>query len=91
MIVYICANDRVSATQKMCPACRATCNKTYLYFRRCTLGQKTDGDLHSSDTTSLPGFENLTMGYNKYLRPYFGGMSDEHLISDNGKVVNCSP
>uniref|UniRef100_A0A7M4E547 Gamma-aminobutyric acid receptor subunit pi n=1 Tax=Crocodylus porosus TaxID=8502 RepID=A0A7M4E547_CROPO len=33
----------------------------------------TDGDLHSSDTTSLPGFENLTMGYNKYLRPYFGG------------------
>ncbi|XP_019362082.1 PREDICTED: gamma-aminobutyric acid receptor subunit pi [Gavialis gangeticus] len=41
--------------------------------RRCTLGQKTDGDLHSSDTTSLPGFENLTMGYNKYLRPYFGG------------------
>uniref|UniRef100_A0A8C3UXG1 Gamma-aminobutyric acid type A receptor subunit pi n=1 Tax=Catharus ustulatus TaxID=91951 RepID=A0A8C3UXG1_CATUS len=29
--------------------------------------------LHSRGTASLPGFENLTMGYNKYLRPYFGG------------------
>ncbi|KAM6055118.1 gamma-aminobutyric acid receptor subunit pi isoform 1-T1 [Theristicus caerulescens] len=39
--------------------------------RRCSLGHVSD--LHGSDTTSLPGFENLTMGYNKYLRPYFGG------------------
>uniref|UniRef100_A0A8C5IBW3 Gamma-aminobutyric acid receptor subunit pi n=1 Tax=Junco hyemalis TaxID=40217 RepID=A0A8C5IBW3_JUNHY len=29
--------------------------------------------LHGRGTTSLPGFENLTVGYNKYLRPYFGG------------------
>ncbi|KAM6196672.1 gamma-aminobutyric acid receptor subunit pi [Sarcoramphus papa] len=39
--------------------------------RRCSLGHVSD--LRSSDATSLPGFENLTMGYNKYLRPYFGG------------------
>uniref|UniRef100_A0A8D0KTW4 Gamma-aminobutyric acid receptor subunit pi n=1 Tax=Strix occidentalis caurina TaxID=311401 RepID=A0A8D0KTW4_STROC len=39
--------------------------------RRCSLGHVSD--LHGRDTTSLPGFENLTMGYNKYLRPYFGG------------------
>ncbi|XP_009978425.1 PREDICTED: gamma-aminobutyric acid receptor subunit delta-like [Tauraco erythrolophus] len=38
---------------------------------RCSLGHVSD--LHGRDTTSLPGFENLTMGYNKYLRPYFGG------------------
>ncbi|NWY66230.1 GBRP protein, partial [Erithacus rubecula] len=29
--------------------------------------------LHGRGTASLPGFENLTMGYNKYLQPYFGG------------------
>uniref|UniRef100_A0A8C5UEN7 Gamma-aminobutyric acid receptor subunit pi n=1 Tax=Malurus cyaneus samueli TaxID=2593467 RepID=A0A8C5UEN7_9PASS len=40
--------------------------------RRCSLGH--GSRLHGRDTTSLPGFENLTMGYNKYLRPYFGGM-----------------
>eukprot|EP00075_Anas_platyrhynchos_P035244 XP_027324497.1 gamma-aminobutyric acid receptor subunit pi [Anas platyrhynchos] len=39
--------------------------------RRCSLGHASN--LGSSDTTSLPGFENLTVGYNKYLRPYFGG------------------
>nr|XP_023955980.1 gamma-aminobutyric acid receptor subunit pi [Chrysemys picta bellii] len=39
--------------------------------RKCTLGHKSG--THSSDAVSLPGFENLTEGYNKYLRPYFGG------------------
>uniref|UniRef100_A0A8C9NU43 Gamma-aminobutyric acid receptor subunit pi n=1 Tax=Serinus canaria TaxID=9135 RepID=A0A8C9NU43_SERCA len=29
--------------------------------------------LHGRDTMFVTGFENLTMGYNKYLRPYFGG------------------
>uniref|UniRef100_A0A8C8S715 Gamma-aminobutyric acid receptor subunit pi n=1 Tax=Pelusios castaneus TaxID=367368 RepID=A0A8C8S715_9SAUR len=37
----------------------------------CTLGHKSNTP--SGDTVSLPGFENLTEGYNKYLRPYFGG------------------
>ncbi|NWT13101.1 GBRP protein, partial [Vireo altiloquus] len=38
---------------------------------RCSLGH--GSHLHSRDKMSLPGFENLTVGYNKYLRPYFGG------------------
>uniref|UniRef100_A0A8C5IE86 Gamma-aminobutyric acid type A receptor pi subunit n=1 Tax=Junco hyemalis TaxID=40217 RepID=A0A8C5IE86_JUNHY len=37
-----------------------------------------DHNLHGRGTTSLPGFENLTVGYNKYLRPYFGGMLAPH-------------
>ncbi|NXM33942.1 GBRP protein, partial [Oxyruncus cristatus] len=47
--------------------------------RRCSLAHVPS--LHSSDTTSLPGFENLTMGYNKYLRPYFGGKPVQIAVS----------
>ncbi|XP_033367323.1 gamma-aminobutyric acid receptor subunit pi isoform X2 [Parus major] len=43
----------------------------FLPTQRSSLGH--GSSLHGRDTTSLPGFENLTMGYNKYLRPYFGG------------------
>uniref|UniRef100_A0A672UQ72 Gamma-aminobutyric acid type A receptor subunit pi n=1 Tax=Strigops habroptila TaxID=2489341 RepID=A0A672UQ72_STRHB len=46
--------------------------ETLLVSKRYSLGHMSD--LRGSDTASLPGFENLTMGYNKYLRPYFGGM-----------------
>lgn len=49
-----------------------TCNSSCLCPRGCSQGH--GSRLHGRDTTSLPGFENLTMGYNKYLRPYFGGM-----------------
>ncbi|PKK26640.1 gamma-aminobutyric acid receptor subunit pi isoform X2 [Columba livia] len=55
--------------------CRYFCFFSLCLFlpiqRRCSLGHVSN--LQSSDTRSLPGFENLTMGYNKYLRPYFGG------------------
>ncbi|XP_058705055.1 gamma-aminobutyric acid receptor subunit pi isoform X1 [Poecile atricapillus] len=43
----------------------------FLPTQRSSLGH--GSSLHGRDTTSLPVFENLTMGYNKYLRPYFGG------------------
>ncbi|XP_056358089.1 gamma-aminobutyric acid receptor subunit pi isoform X4 [Oenanthe melanoleuca] len=43
----------------------------FLPTQRSSLGH--GSSLHGRGTTSLPGFENLTMGYNKYLRPYFGG------------------
>lgn len=32
-------------------------------------------EVSRSDKLSLPGFENLTVGYNKFLRPNFGGRS----------------
>ncbi|XP_066053092.1 LOW QUALITY PROTEIN: gamma-aminobutyric acid receptor subunit pi [Chamaea fasciata] len=43
----------------------------FLPTQKSSLGH--GSSLHSKGTTFLPGFENLTMGYNKYLRPYFGG------------------
>ncbi|XP_068061529.1 gamma-aminobutyric acid receptor subunit pi-like isoform X3 [Anomalospiza imberbis] len=43
----------------------------FLPTQRSSLGH--GSSLHGRGITSLPGFENLTMGYNKYLRPYFGG------------------
>ncbi|XP_064017706.1 gamma-aminobutyric acid receptor subunit pi isoform X2 [Pogoniulus pusillus] len=54
--------------------CRDFCLLSLCLFllpQRCSLGHLSSS--RSGDTTSLPGFENLTMGYNKYLRPYFGG------------------
>ncbi|OWK52600.1 Gamma-aminobutyric acid receptor subunit pi [Lonchura striata] len=52
----------------MCPAQHVTVG---VCVPRRSLGH--GSSLHDKGTTSLPGFENLTMGYNKYLRPYFGG------------------
>ncbi|RMB93023.1 hypothetical protein DUI87_30529 [Hirundo rustica rustica] len=43
----------------------------FLPTQRSSLGH--GSSLHGRGTTFFPGFENLTMGYNKYLRPYFGG------------------
>ncbi|EPQ15860.1 Gamma-aminobutyric acid receptor subunit pi [Myotis brandtii] len=36
-------------------------------------GSRLPREVSRSDKLSLPGFENLTVGYNKFLRPNFGG------------------
>lgn len=38
-------------------------------------GSRLPREVSRSDKLSLPGFENLTVGYNKFLRPNFGGKS----------------
>lgn len=39
----------------------------------CIQGNQFNVEVSRSDKLSLPGFENLTAGYNKFLRPNFGG------------------
>lgn len=41
----------------------------------CVQGNRFNAEVGRSDKLSLPGFENLTVGYNKFLRPNFGGRS----------------
>lgn len=41
--------------------------------RMCVQGNRFNAEVGRSDKLSLPGFENLTVGYNKFLRPNFGG------------------
>lgn len=41
--------------------------------RMCAQGNQFNIEVSSNDKFSLPGFENLTAGYNKFLRPSFGG------------------
>ncbi|PNI52130.1 GABRP isoform 5, partial [Pan troglodytes] len=41
--------------------------------RMCIQGNQFNVEVGRSDKLSLPGFENLTAGYNKFLRPNFGG------------------
>ncbi|XP_040300707.1 gamma-aminobutyric acid receptor subunit pi isoform X9 [Herpailurus yagouaroundi] len=41
--------------------------------RMCIQGNQFNIEVSRSDKLSLPGFENLTAGYNKFLRPNFGG------------------
>ncbi|XP_032952946.1 gamma-aminobutyric acid receptor subunit pi isoform X4 [Rhinolophus ferrumequinum] len=41
--------------------------------RMCSQGNRFSMEVSRSDKLSLPGFENLTVGYNKFLRPNFGG------------------
>uniref|UniRef100_A0A2K6LBE4 Gamma-aminobutyric acid receptor subunit pi n=1 Tax=Rhinopithecus bieti TaxID=61621 RepID=A0A2K6LBE4_RHIBE len=41
--------------------------------RMCIQGNQLNVEVGRSDKLSLPGFENLTAGYNKFLRPNFGG------------------
>ncbi|XP_029797106.1 gamma-aminobutyric acid receptor subunit pi [Suricata suricatta] len=41
--------------------------------RMCIQGNQFNIEVSRSDKLSLPGFENLTAGYNKFLRPSFGG------------------
>ncbi|XP_037655265.1 gamma-aminobutyric acid receptor subunit pi isoform X1 [Choloepus didactylus] len=41
--------------------------------RMCVQGSHFNIEVSRSDKLSLPGFENLTAGYNKFLRPNFGG------------------
>ncbi|XP_035314480.1 gamma-aminobutyric acid receptor subunit pi isoform X1 [Cricetulus griseus] len=41
--------------------------------RTCIQGNQFNVEVSRSDKLSLPGFENLTAGYNKFLRPNFGG------------------
>nr|XP_035146314.2 gamma-aminobutyric acid receptor subunit pi isoform X3 [Callithrix jacchus] len=41
--------------------------------RMCVQGNQFNVEVGRSDKLSLPGFENLTAGYNKFLRPNFGG------------------
>ncbi|XP_011369292.1 gamma-aminobutyric acid receptor subunit pi [Pteropus vampyrus] len=41
--------------------------------RMCIQGNRFNAEVSRSDKLSLPGFENLTVGYNKFLRPNFGG------------------
>ncbi|MBW02461.1 Gamma-aminobutyric acid receptor subunit pi, partial [Eschrichtius robustus] len=41
--------------------------------RMCIQGNQFNIKASRSDKLSLPGFENLTAGYNKFLRPNFGG------------------
>lgn len=36
-------------------------------------GSRLPREVSRGDKLSLPGFENLTVGYNKFLRPNFGG------------------
>uniref|UniRef100_A0A8D0GMD7 Gamma-aminobutyric acid receptor subunit pi n=1 Tax=Sphenodon punctatus TaxID=8508 RepID=A0A8D0GMD7_SPHPU len=57
----------------------------YERLKRSTPSHNSNPDSGSGeeDTRSLPGFVNLTMGYNKYLRPYFGGMSFDCVLCPN--------
>ncbi|KAM9695034.1 gamma-aminobutyric acid receptor subunit pi [Trichechus inunguis] len=41
--------------------------------RLCVQGNRFNVEVGRSDKLSLPGFDNLTAGYNKFLRPNFGG------------------
>ncbi|XP_048190000.1 gamma-aminobutyric acid receptor subunit pi [Perognathus longimembris pacificus] len=41
--------------------------------RMCVQGSQFHTEASRGDKLSLPGFENLTAGYNKFLRPNFGG------------------
>lgn len=45
------------------------------FSRMCALGGQLSSEASRRDKLSLPGFENLTAGYNKFLRPNFGGRS----------------
>lgn len=47
--------------------------KTVFFFRVCIQANKLNIEASRNDKLSLPGFENLTAGYNKFLRPNFGG------------------
>ncbi|XP_077169063.1 gamma-aminobutyric acid receptor subunit pi [Paroedura picta] len=44
-----------------------------LFQGKCILGHSADSTAEYRIASSLPGFGNLTQGYNKYLRPNFGG------------------
>ncbi|KAM9061445.1 gamma-aminobutyric acid receptor subunit pi isoform 2-T3 [Sarcophilus harrisii] len=44
-----------------------------LTSRICIQGNQSNIETNRNDKLSLPGFENLTAGYNKFLRPNFGG------------------
>ncbi|XP_054836735.1 gamma-aminobutyric acid receptor subunit pi [Eublepharis macularius] len=44
-----------------------------LFQGKFILGHRVDSNTENRVTSSLPGFGNLTQGYNKYLRPDFGG------------------
>lgn len=61
--------EAAAAAHQMCPAQHVIVG---VCVPRSSLGH--GSSLHGRGTTFLPGFENLTTGYNKYLRPYFGGM-----------------
>ena len=53
-----------------------TCTQKPVFFcRTCVQGNQFNTEVSRSDKLSLPGFENLTAGYNKFLRPNFGGRS----------------
>lgn len=67
---FVCLSTSWKQLQTRCAQLHVTVH--VCVPRRCSLGHVSNSQ--SSDTMSLPGFENLTMGYNKYLRPYFGGM-----------------
>lgn len=47
--------------------------KPIFFSRMCAQGNQFNIEVSSNDKFSLPGFENLTAGYNKFLRPSFGG------------------
>lgn len=49
--------------------------KSIFFSRMCVQGNRFNIEVGRSDKLSLPGFENLTAGYNKFLRPNFGGRS----------------
>lgn len=51
------------------------CMKPAFFSRTCVQGNRFAVEVSRSDKLSLPGFENLTVGYNKFLRPNFGGRS----------------
>ncbi|XP_019489056.1 PREDICTED: gamma-aminobutyric acid receptor subunit pi-like isoform X2 [Hipposideros armiger] len=57
---------------------RNSLNLTFLCLslfagRMCSQGNQFNVEVGRSDKLSLPGFENLTVGYNKFLRPNFDG------------------
>ncbi|XP_049632028.1 gamma-aminobutyric acid receptor subunit pi [Suncus etruscus] len=52
--------------------CSLLCLSLFI-ARMCALGGQLSSEASRRDKLSLPGFENLTAGYNKFLRPNFGG------------------
>lgn len=63
--VYACLSTRKQACAP----------KPVFFSRMCIQGNQFNIKASRSDKLSLPGFENLTAGYNKFLRPNFGGRS----------------
>uniref|UniRef100_A0A8C5NJ12 Gamma-aminobutyric acid type A receptor pi subunit n=1 Tax=Junco hyemalis TaxID=40217 RepID=A0A8C5NJ12_JUNHY len=75
--LFVCLFDhKLEAAAAACQMCPAQPVTVGVCVPRSSLGH--GSSLHGRGTTSLPGFENLTVGYNKYLRPYFGGMLAPH-------------